>query len=263
MKRSTDYHNIHFHAEVIRSASDSLFGADVPKKEVFQFLSVTTGGSEWLHDTEEEFLADYQASNQFAYFTKTYKDRSLHVRRFDRHTQVEVGASDRQTIQATFNIFEAHLEQSRLPEEPEPEEPKPTIFIGHGRSPLWRDLLDHLHHQHGYPVEAYETGARAGHSIRDVLEHMLRDSSFAVLVMTGEDEAVDGSLRARQNVIHETGLFQGHLGYSRAIVLLEDGTDEFSNIHGVQQIRFSKAKIRETFGDVLATLRREFNDSTR
>lgn len=41
-------------------------------------------------------------------------------------------------------------------------------------------------------------------------------------------------------------------------MLLEEGTQEFSNIQGIQQIRYSKGNIRETFGDVLATIRREF-----
>ncbi len=76
--------------------------------------------------------------------------------------------------------------------------------------------------------------------------------------MTGEDETSEGGLRARQNVIHEAGLFQGHLGFNRAIVLLEEGTEEFSNIQGIEQIRFGKKNIKETFGEVLATLRREF-----
>jgi hypothetical protein len=48
------------------------------------------------------------------------------------------------------------------------------------------------------------------------------------------------------------------LGFSKAIVLLEDGTEEFSNIAGIQQIRFAKGNIKETFGEVLAVLRREF-----
>jgi predicted nucleotide-binding protein len=87
---------------------------------------------------------------------------------------------------------------------------------------------------------------------------MLHRTSFALLVLTAEDEHADGSLHARQNVVHEAGLFQGRLGFSRAVLLLEDGCDEFTNIHGVQQIRFSKGNIKETFGDVLATLRREF-----
>jgi len=75
--------------------------------------------------------------------------------------------------------------------------------------------------------------------------------------MTGEDETKDGKLLARQNVVHEAGLFQGRLGFSQAIILLEEGTEEFSNIAGLQQIRFPKGKIRETFGDVLAVLKRE------
>jgi predicted nucleotide-binding protein len=59
-------------------------------------------------------------------------------------------------------------------------------------------------------------------------------------------------------VVHEIGLFQGRLGFNRAIVLLEDGVEEFSNIHGIEQIRFSKGNIRETYGEILATIKREF-----
>jgi predicted nucleotide-binding protein len=142
---------------------------------------------------------------------------------------------------------------------PKKEPPdSPTIFIGHGGSQQWRDLKDHLHEKHAFRVTAYEIGARAGHAIRDILNDMLSQSSFAILVMTGEDQTPDGGKRARQNVVHEAGLFQGRLGFSRAIVLLEEGTEEFSNIHGVDQIRFDKKRIKETFGDVVATIRREF-----
>jgi len=176
-------------------------------------------------------------------------------------TQVDVAAENRATIEKVFSVFAKHLKDSRLPEpEPPPASPPqpPTIFIGHGHSPLWKELKDHLHEKHKYDVTAYEIGARAGHTIRDILQAMLSKSSFAVLVMTGEDEMGDGTLRARQNVVHEAGLFQGHLGFNRAIVLLEEGTESFSNIDGIEQIRFSKGNIKETFGDVVATLKREF-----
>ena len=133
------------------------------------------------------------------------------------------------------------------------------VFIGHGSSSQWRDLKDHLQDKHGYEVEAYETGARAGHHIRDILDEMASKSSFALLVMTAEDEQPDGAFRCRQNVVHETGLFQGTLGFSRAIVLMENGVEEFSNIQGIQQIRYQESNIKETFGEVLATLRREFS----
>jgi predicted nucleotide-binding protein len=45
------------------------------------------------------------------------------------------------------------------------------------------------------------------------------------------------------NVIHEVGLFQGRLGFKRAIVLLEEGCKEFSNIQGLGQIRYPKGNI--------------------
>jgi predicted nucleotide-binding protein len=76
--------------------------------------------------------------------------------------------------------------------------------------------------------------------------------------MTGEDETAEGGLRARQNVVHEAGLFQGRLGFSRAIAVIEEAVEVFSNLDGVQQIRFPQGRIREAFGDVVATLRREF-----
>jgi predicted nucleotide-binding protein len=174
--------------------------------------------------------------------------------------QVAVTAPLRKEVEATMAVFERNLSTSRLPEPQIPKRPKPEIavFIGHGRSELWRDLKDHLHEQHGYKVVAYEIGARAGHSIRDILEDMLAASSFAILVMTGEDETAEGLLHPRLNVVHEAGLFQGRLGFNRAVVLLEGGAEEFSYIHGLHQIRFSKGNIKEVYGEVLATLRREF-----
>jgi predicted nucleotide-binding protein len=87
-----------------------------------------------------------------------------------------------------------------------------VIFIDHGRSHHWRDLKDHLQDKHGYKVIAYESGARAGRSIRDIVEEMASKASFACLVLTAEDKQEDGTFHARQNVIHETGLFQGNWG---------------------------------------------------
>jgi predicted nucleotide-binding protein len=52
---------------------------------------------------------------------------------------------------------------------------------------------------------------------------MLDDAGFAFLVLTGEDELKEGQLQARMNVVHEAGLFQGRLGFEKAIVLLEEG----------------------------------------
>jgi len=54
--------------------------------------------------------------------------------------------------------------------------------------------------------------------------------------MTTEDVTSDGRFNARLNVIHEAGLFQGRIGFDKAIILLENGCDEFSNLQGLGQI---------------------------
>jgi len=86
---------------------------------------------------------------------------------------------------------------------------------------------------------------------------MLDSAAIAFLVMTAEDEQADGNTRPRMNVIHEAGLFQGRLGFTKAIVLLEDGCEEFSNIQGLGQIRFPKGNIKAAFEEIRQVLERE------
>jgi predicted nucleotide-binding protein len=112
------------------------------------------------------------------------------------------------------------------------------IFIGHGRSPVWRELKDFIEHRLKIPVDEFNSISVAGIPTTDRLSEMLNAAAFAFLVLTAEDEQPDGRMRARENVVHEVGLFQGRLGFERAIVLLEEGCEEFSNIHGLGQICF-------------------------
>jgi predicted nucleotide-binding protein len=91
---------------------------------------------------------------------------------------------------------------------------------------------------------------------------MARRASMAFLVHTAEDEQADQKVRARQNVVHETGLFQGRLGFHRAIILREDGCEDFSNLHGVQEIRFPAGDIKGSFLPVLDVINREFPQPT-
>jgi predicted nucleotide-binding protein len=74
--------------------------------------------------------------------------------------------------------------------------------------------------------------------------------------LTAGDEQKDGKIQARMNVIHEAGLFQGKLGFTRAIVLLEEGYEKFSNIRGLGQIRFPKGNIKQAFEEVREVLER-------
>ena len=132
-----------------------------------------------------------------------------------------------------------------------------TVFLGHGRSHIWRELKDFLEDRLGLRVDEFNRISTAGIATTERLSVMLDAASIAFLVMTAEDEQADGQFRARENVIHEVGLFQGRFGFQRAIVLLEEGCQEFSNITGLGQIRFLTGSISAAFEDIRKVLERE------
>jgi predicted nucleotide-binding protein len=131
------------------------------------------------------------------------------------------------------------------------------VFIGHGNSLIWMELKDFIADRLQLPWEEFNRESVAGRFTKERLEEMLTRACFAFIVLTGEDEDKTGALHPRANAIHEVGLFQGRLGFERAIVLLEDGCAEFSNIHGLTQLRFPKGKIAAVFEDVRRVLERE------
>jgi predicted nucleotide-binding protein len=123
----------------------------------------------------------------------------------------------------------------------------PCVFIGHGRSALWARVQLFVQKECRLEVVNFESDSRAGKSILAVLEDMLNRATFAVLVLTGEDETAEAGKRARQNVVHEAGLFQGVLGFHRAILLVQKGVEEMSNVHGLQHISFEGVRSKGPF----------------
>jgi hypothetical protein len=203
MLKEKSYAAVHFTPEVIAAVISKMRELNKDEsKSPLQFITLTVrhDDSEWEYDSLEEFLADYRKYKGDATVSLSGGSLKLVLWSAPASACMRVGAPSRAEIEAVFAILEAAEDHCRVTQQTEPDEP-PVVFIAHGRSPLWRDLKDHLHEKHGYSVVAYETGARAGHTIRDVLEEMADKSSFALLVMTAEDEQADGTLRARQNVV--------------------------------------------------------------
>lgn len=131
------------------------------------------------------------------------------------------------------------------------------VFIGHGRSPAWRELKDFLQDRLHLTTEEFNSIPTAGVPTTIRLGEMLDNAAFAFLVMTAEDVQPNGAVHARLNVVHETGLFQGRLGFKKAIILLETGCEDFSNIDGLGQIRFPKDSISSKFEEIRHVLERE------
>ena len=154
-------------------------------------------------------------------------------------------------------FLRSDIENMGTVSEKEPKMAGKKVFIGHGQSLLWMKLQGFIQNRLGLAVDEFNVEATAGLTTKERLEEMLDEAAFALLVMTAEDEQPDGTKRARENVIHEIGLFQGRLGFRKAIVMLEHGCTEFSNITGTSQIRFNKGDIESKFEEVRHTLERE------
>lgn len=131
------------------------------------------------------------------------------------------------------------------------------VFIGHGRSSLWRELKDFIEGRLSLEWDEFNREPTAGFATKERLQSMLDQACFAFILMTGENQHADDTMHARENVVHEVGLFQGRLGFRKAIVILEEGCTEFSNILGLVQIRFPKGNISACFEEIRRVLERE------
>lgn len=277
MRNSREHRYVVFDTRTIRRAIEvfiedaaNRYGGDM--KHEFGSMKVQSDLEGWQLDNIDELLAvlaEKVTTPQFVYGGfdlsvlvngRYVETANLDFTQYANKALVAVKHADRAVIARVHEVFLNAAPGLYKPplDEPIQSEPRPRIFIGHGGSnSAWAELKNHLTDKHQFEVVAYETGARAGHTIRDILEEMMGMASFAILVLSAEDEQADGSMHARQNVIHEAGLFQGRLGFARAIVVLQDGVENLSNLAGLQYVSFEH-DIKETYGEILATLKREF-----
>jgi predicted nucleotide-binding protein len=177
-----------------------------------------------------------------------------------RKTQARdvVLAALRDEMHAHPDFYENRLRPTATVKQPAPQEGlKKKIFLGHGRNSLWARVQRHLQDELGLETEAWESESRSGTHVVDVLKKMLASCGFAVIVVVGEDTTASGSIRARQNVIHEIGLFQGRIGFERVAVLIQEGVEGFSNIDGLQRIYFPQERVETAFYELDRMLKRE------
>jgi len=174
------------------------------------------------------------------------KDRVLRVLREDMAIHPESYVSKPPPVQTA----------SSGPEKPVSKKSE-RVFLGHGGNKLWARVHMHLKEDLLLDVEAWESTPRAGHHSVEVLKALLSSCTFAVIVATGEDATSQGNLRARQNVVHEVGLFQGRVGFEKVALLRQEGIEEFSNLAGLQVISFPGDKIEASFYELDRMLKRE------
>jgi predicted nucleotide-binding protein len=131
---------------------------------------------------------------------------------------------------------------------------EPRVFISHGRADDWREVQAFIEKDVGIKTLELEQVPNLGRTVLEKLRQEAERCTSAVIVMTGDDVDADGRIRARENVLHEIGYFQGKYGLSAVCLLHEEGTNIPSNIHGLVYIPFPKGTVRATFGALIREL---------
>ncbi len=244
------YRHVKFRAEDLRRAVAGFLAELENVQDLRRHLSVAKGDTEWnFSDDDEAFYPHYSdPAAEHANFN-LWRPASEFIVRYSRAagTEVTVALPGEAQVERVFAVFEGGREAGAEPY----TRPRPHIFLGHGKSDAWQELQHYLKGEHGFDVFVYEIGGRSNYTIREFLCNVRSDAAFAVLVQTAEDDA-----RTRDSAIHELGLFQGRLGFGRAMLLTEVA---FPELAGVRKIASARGGMRETFGEVLAVLRRELD----
>jgi predicted nucleotide-binding protein len=120
------------------------------------------------------------------------------------------------------------------------------IFVVHGHAKgILHETVRVLERVTGREVVVLHEQPNAGRTIIEKFEHHAVGASFAVVLLTGDDQggaksANTTALRGRQNVIFELGFFFGKLGRNRIAVLLELGVEKPSDIDGLVYIELDQ-----------------------
>jgi sugar/nucleoside kinase (ribokinase family) len=131
------------------------------------------------------------------------------------------------------------------------------VFVAHGRDPVWYQVKEFIEQECELPVYAFETESWEGRNITEALSGYLDRCSFAVCVLTGEDMTEDGRRRARQNVIHEAGLFQGRHGFDRVLLLVDEDCDFHLDPIGLNVVRFPRRDLASGFWQISRMIRQQ------
>ena len=142
----------------------------------------------------------------------------------------------------------ADFEHAVGPDEQRRVTPGGPIFVVHGHADGRKyELVRLLDRTVNVPAIVLHEQANKGGTILEKFERHAQSASFAVVLLTGDDEgrlrAGDKPLapRGRQNVIFELGVFIGLLGRERVVVLRDPDVEEPSDLSGLMYIPLDDA----------------------
>lgn len=114
----------------------------------------------------------------------------------------------------------------------------PGIALGHGKSGLWRLLRDRMAADFPVPCHGFQQVPLPGLGTMAAMLEVLPRARFAILMLTREDVACEGEPAASLNVARLAGLFQGRLGFSKVLLLTEEGGPALPGVNDLPRLVF-------------------------
>lgn len=193
-----------------------------------------------MTDGEAELLADYLPDGERERLAKVSVPASRPVpERADSSDTAVPASRPERSAESIIPQPESAIEVKSMPDGP--------IFIVHGHArAVLHEAVRVLERGTGKDVIVLHEQASAGRTILEKFEDYAADVSFAVVLLTGDDEggmraSSEAHPRGRQNVIFELGFFFGKLGRQRVVVLLEENVERPSDIAGLVYINLDQS----------------------
>jgi len=223
--------------ELIQNPRSSFFDPDV----VLEYLEAANRHLNVLREVQPDLFADLPQRS----IPRTSKTSDFEGRGYIERAPLQ------QLVRDIEYVFEVRA-GSELRVAPQ-RTIEARVFLSHGRSEDWREVQAYLEKDLGVlTLELAQEPNRWWTVLQKLVEEANR-CTYAVIVMTGDDAGPGGEARARENVMHEIGFFQGTYGLQNVSLLHEEGTNMPSNIHGLVYIPYPKLTVTASF----ATLARE------
>jgi hypothetical protein len=215
-------------------------------------------GDGWLHKTwfYDLFYSDVPTRcANFDEVKKTVKENgetTKHLTYFESRTGRKLRLDTTSPSQIVLTVENGRRTDSMLKRVEEimslSQHPR-RVFITHGHGLVWREVADFIEKECNPKLPILELASRAnkGRTIIEKLDEEAAFCSYAVVIMTGDDLTDDEEVRARENVVHEIGFFQGRYGRRRVCLLHEEGVNIPSNLSGVAYCSFPKSKASAAF----------------
>ena len=206
---------------------------------VRHYFEQVSGLTERLRGLLPDLYGDFQALNVAPALAMMAADPNLPAPMHFSRPQV-LGL-----LRSIDQVFEIRANSELA--QPSQANPKGCVFLTHGRSSDWRAVQAFLEKDIGLKTIELAQEPNLGRTIVEKLEDGSRVCDTAVIVMTGDDQAKDGEVRVRENVMHEIGYFHGLYGRQCVVLLHEDGVHTPTNLAGIAYVPFPKGGIEAAF----------------